>query len=884
MGKFSFFQTKKLFLLLLYVLLCSVTLSADPTPNPDDFKTQPGTPKTPAEQEAELAKLDAQVPEEAKKLQLMNPFAYNNPDLRKKTYDAHFAKAKSTVLEFKSKAEKQLKNPFQTSFLYFLDGLGSSFIIYDDPREPDQLAGEQSMVDFEQIANKMFSKYLVLQASLDGLNLDPAATDQNSTPSPDPRTDIRLAHAIKMANGKLAPGKDNAEKAQNFIAEAFERMVRIFIAGSDQLVRDTGVPWKGRNKIAGMYKGFTPDLLNSTKEDKVIPGNFYSEWANCGIANMSNGLFKYFKFPDDQYRDESPGENHQCRGGGDAQAIARGDMVTVMMSLMKKMQIDLKTKGKVIQASAYGVVDYCASMRAELASNRDLIKEDREKLYAGLGKQKDVKDNVECAENEKFSGNSSRAGGKMDGVQMRSCMLASMQNEVELNLMTKYMYCTWRSVAGEVIKRFTGALVGQSKIQEQNKTAAVKPQNLYSKISDFFFREAHANILGSNKATGKTPVGSNEHLIRGSLTGTGGFTAYQQGQQFKRLKADAAKNQFEGFVNCKDGMGIFKTGMLPPLPTYLPARIPYPLEPNVAESLAELAFQTHDAPSLEAGKTMVMGLSICDRLCYGARKSADLAAQIKSEKAEEYKQKYLAGLAACSQKIIKTDMMSVWSQIKSDCSCEVDLPQTPPPVNLNIGTNLENARDLTGKQLANQIESETPEPESNVVDEPRMDIGAATAGQIENVKKTPIHAPKPFVEAGPAKEAAAMNENAPPPSMTVTGFELKQGQTGVLKAKDIQYNLDPNSEAYHSVSRAFPLPSAGKSGSPKPTVVEDTEDLGTSGAKFGADAKGVPTRGTPDPEDYFSLIEVEDDIFKIITRRYEQKSKLWFAEELGKKP
>ncbi len=895
----------RFFLSAILVISASAAFSADSPPlNPDDFKNQPSAPKSVEEQEAQLLKADAQILEEARQAQLFNPPAFSNADLRTKTYDANLARGKKSALDFKAKAESQLKNPFKASFLYFLEGLTSTFIIYSDPREPDTLVGEQSIVDFEQIASKMFTKYLTLQASLADLNLDPAATDQNSTPSPDPRTDIRLAHSIKLADGKLAPGKNNEEKARAFVSEAFERMVRIFIAGSDQLQRDTGVPWKGPKKILGMYKGFTPDLLNSTKEDLIIPGNFYTEWANCGIANMSNGLFKYFKFPDNQYKDESPGNSHQCQGGGDGQAVARGDMVTVLMSLMTKMQTDLKTKGKVIQASAYSVVDYCASMRAELGANRDLIKEDRDTLYAGLGKQKDVKDSVECAENEKFSGNSSRQGGKVEGVQMRSCMLASLQNEVELNLMTKYMYCTWRSVAGEVIKRFTGALVGENKKETAPSLFAKKNPDpdffleLRKKLSSFWISKAYASSSTSVAAQNRDSVaqrGTNANVGSSALKGQalsyaafgtaggwgyglafGGTVGFQQGQRFQRQRANAAKNAQEGFVNCKDGGGVFKTGLLPPIPPYIFIQIPNPPDENTVNSLAELAFQTNDAPSIEAGKALVRGLGNCDRLCYGAKKSADIAAQLKSEKTEEYKQKYLSGLGGCTGKTFKTDIMSAMSQIKSDCSCDVQLPQTPPPVNLNIANNLNNARNLTGKQSGAGIEDGAPPPESNIIETEMPTDLAATAGSAPEVKKQGIGGPIKWeglsLEKTQSADTAAASEPKP------QGYELKKVHTGVLGGPADKYDLDPNNAVYTDVNKA-----AGKNASPKPSgrrkfirrggKIVLSDGSSQPGDEELGDDESLPAMLSEDPDDYWHRAKMDDDIFKMISRRYLGHSK-----------
>ncbi len=92
------------------------------------------------------------------------------------------------------------------------------------------------------------------------------------------------------------------QKLREFTAGLFERMVRIAVAGSNQLsVDQPEAKYLGKSPIRGLYQGYLPDLLGSPSVDQVIEFPIFPETEACqttslhGIANTRNGDSRWFK-------------------------------------------------------------------------------------------------------------------------------------------------------------------------------------------------------------------------------------------------------------------------------------------------------------------------------------------------------------------------------------------------------------------------------------------------------------------------------------------------------------------------------------------------------------------------------------------------------------
>jgi hypothetical protein len=306
-----------------------------------------------------------------------------------------------------------------------------------------------------------------VQASLGGPNAFPQATDANSLRYPDPDFEFNGARLLKLADGSTPPGQSNAEKARAFMAETLERLVRIFVAGTEQLNRDRP-PYNGP-RIRGMYEGYTPDILNSTSTD-IIEGAFNAEWASCnsGIANESNGNNKWFKFKDGSgYRNETAGNgrlsSHRCINTAltrrSSFVTGRGQAVQAFMLLMEKMASDLR-QGRIVFASSYpGVADPCVQQKAEIDAYRRRLRDLRAMVQGGAGNFRAL----ECPDQQGLTGGDQVAlmqgqQKTLVGQQTQVCHIASLQTQVEVGMVVRYAYCTWNAVRQEIAKRLMDAL------------------------------------------------------------------------------------------------------------------------------------------------------------------------------------------------------------------------------------------------------------------------------------------------------------------------------------------------------------------------------------------------------------------------------------------
>ncbi len=864
---------------------------------------------------------------EGERLRFLMPFAYNNPEKRKQTYKDNVEKAKSVARDYKSKADAQLKDPFKTSFLFFISGL-ASFPIMNDIRESDDQVGSRSIAELETLLSSVFDRTLKTQAAFASLSLDPQPTDQNTIPAPDPRIDIRVSGTIKMADGKPALGATFVEKSRNYVSEAFERTVRIFIAGSDQLARDTNAPWTGKNKILGMYDGFTPRIISSISEDKIAPGSFYPGWINGGIANLMNGTFKYFKFPNNRYEAETPSKNHHIENGsgGSASSFSRGEMVNTLMMVMKKMQTDLKTKGKIIEAGAYGVLDSCANLRAEILPYRDLIKGEYDAFYSGQKKQKTFTEVEQCGQVD-----AAKIGDNANSPQMRTCRIAAMQNTVELNLITQYMFCTWRAVAEEIIQRSESSLSTQNentpKPNEPNWVAKAENwiRNL-ELIPNSFAQDGGMSVGAGAAAGGATggatvvageagPTGGgrtslsnnagrqsgdawdsstsralgadNSALgqVAGALGSVMGLVGQFLGPIFNSVGIGHIRSSYPagyGAVACSNGVGSFTTGSFYP-PLLMTFVIPDQKREETLVAMARAAVAaksvTHFATEA-AAKAALKDYSYCRLYCY----ADEITVMMDSSKQTKYNE----AMAACGSKLYLAHMFSAPEMMKDSCSCRATFPpDTAPPGALAAGmaANLNNSRDLSGNQLGAGAEDGAPPASNNVIAEELPTMDAATAGQVETVKKAAL--PEgPKTEAMMGNAAAANKASEGEVKNSGTEFKLGSVHTDVLSNRDMTYNLNPNnSDVYNGGSKTPNKNGNDKglaAGGKRNEVDPEHAEGGTENSAFGAaGADESNAMLSADPEDYFSRIKMADDIFKAVSRRYYTQATHWFNDELG---
>lgn len=301
--------------------------------------------------------------------------------------------------------------------------------------------------------------------------------DANSMSVPDPQNEWIGAVYVPFVNPSPAyqNAKDANEKARAYHAEMLERTVRVFVSGSNQLQRDKGVNYgaAGMKEVKGMYQGFMPDLVSSTKEVSVS-GPYMPDWGDCalGIANEENDTQKWFKSPSGAYEKERiEGKklySHQCQGkpnstlgkSGDDPRI-RGKIVNALMLFMKKMQTDMLTQGKFVTASGYGLKEptTCLQIAAEINVMRKRLREIREEITQGMTIDQKASA-LACVATQ--DGSAVKLNGKtLEGATARGCLYDSMQSLTENQNVGLYAYCTWSTVAAEIIARMSRAMAQQ---------------------------------------------------------------------------------------------------------------------------------------------------------------------------------------------------------------------------------------------------------------------------------------------------------------------------------------------------------------------------------------------------------------------------------------
>ncbi|MGZ3689164.1 MAG: hypothetical protein ACXVBW_12740, partial [Bdellovibrionota bacterium] len=168
------------------------------------------------------------------------------------------------------------------------------------------------------------------------------------------------ALVLKSASGQPIAGSSDQEKLRNWVAETFERAVRVYVGGSAQLAVDTGVGLAGGGEeIKGLYQGYEPNVLQPelSRSTKVVYLDFDNVNARCGIANLDN---KWFKKRGGGYEESVSADglvsNHrpECQADPSKKimpeiALLNGQVINASMKLMDKMVADLK-QGKLVTA------------------------------------------------------------------------------------------------------------------------------------------------------------------------------------------------------------------------------------------------------------------------------------------------------------------------------------------------------------------------------------------------------------------------------------------------------------------------------------------------------------------------------------------------------
>lgn len=336
----------------------------------------------------------------------------------------------------------------------------------------------------EKFALKLASKVADMKAGtgtdqiLDELNLKIAPNDSNSMAVPDNQNEWIGASFVPIENPPPAylAAKSHNEKARAYHAEMLERKVRVYVAGSKQLFVDKGVKHgDGTVIVRGLYQGFTPDLVNSTKEIQVA-GAYRPEWGDCtlGVANEQNDAMKWFKFPSGNYEKErfENGKlfSHTCNGKPNSSMgtsgqdpLIRGKIVNALMLFMRKMQTDMTTQGKFVTAPGYGIQEppSCTKIAAEINAMRTQLRKIRNDITQGMEKDQHA-NALSCVATQ------NAANVKLDektktlsGGTARGCVYDSMQTLTENKHIGMYAYCTWSTVASEIMARVKSSQIGK---------------------------------------------------------------------------------------------------------------------------------------------------------------------------------------------------------------------------------------------------------------------------------------------------------------------------------------------------------------------------------------------------------------------------------------
>ncbi len=345
-----------------------------------------------------------------------------------------------------------------------------------------------------------------MQDRLSGdLKLQNPAGNPNNLPVPDPEPSFsyRNANLLRTYDHKPMPGADVNQKARNYIAEQFERMVRIYIAGSAQLSRDFPAGDPIAPAVKGLYEGHRPDLLNSSVAGGVIYTNIDNDYSLCnpgsnhttgGVANPSN---RWFKNSGGSFAESVSGNvvsNHQCPSqamskNGKIDPVTRvpttrGQIVHFYMNLMDTIKATILA-GAIPSEKTLGVgLNFCAERAEKIKASRLVLHDELTNLRKGQSSS----EFVECADqldqaadgSVKMKSSTAEIGAdkKMQGSS--ACNIAHLQNLVEAQMTLEYAYCVWY-VVGSFGEQQLLDVARSSTMREVPKTrvlACTKPTEL----------------------------------------------------------------------------------------------------------------------------------------------------------------------------------------------------------------------------------------------------------------------------------------------------------------------------------------------------------------------------------------------------------------------
>ncbi len=328
---------------------------------------------------------------------------------------------------------------------------------------------------------------------------DPSGNPDNlPVPDPDPKYPFRNANLLRTYDSKPMPGADVSQKTRNYLAEQFERMARIFVAGSDQLSKDFPGGPAITPVVKGMYAGYRPDLLNSNQASGILYANYDKDYSLCDPAadrttgGIANGGNHWFKGPGGGATAETimgnTVSNHQCQNQQMSNngkitpvtkaVVARGQIVNQYMRLMDTIKAVI-LKGAIPAESSLGVsVALCTERREKIKASRLVLHAELEKLRTGQSSSQFV----ECADqldqaadgSVKMKASSAEIGSdkKMQGSS--ACNIAHLQNLVELQMTLEYAYCVWYVAGNYSEQNILNTSRNSSIMDELNKKQPMK--------------------------------------------------------------------------------------------------------------------------------------------------------------------------------------------------------------------------------------------------------------------------------------------------------------------------------------------------------------------------------------------------------------------------
>ncbi len=344
-----------------------------------------------------------------------------------------------------------------------------------------------------------------------GFNLDPrgvadpvgGATSPTNIPIPDPRVPFSNAKLLKDKNNQpYPPGWSYEKTVREFIGDQFERMARVYIAGSDQLSIDyPNTPFVGTAKIHGLYEGFAPNLLG-TSPPAEFPSNFGGE-LGCnsgpakGITDTQNLWFKFGaqSSPQRESSDYGGWTNHRCHSGSPGMSSGKvshsdkkyayyptfaGLLIHQSMVLMENIRDHQIKQGYLLPVKSYylpspppppgnspwpassspGSYNPATKMMIEINGQRNKVfalwTEYNRGLNAAGGEKKGMA--TACAEQSNSGRDTviSESGNgevKLTGAQAGACLLAAIQNRIEINMVVRLAYYNWQFVTNALLVR-----------------------------------------------------------------------------------------------------------------------------------------------------------------------------------------------------------------------------------------------------------------------------------------------------------------------------------------------------------------------------------------------------------------------------------------------